>query len=372
MRKQPIRGNFAESEVEPSEERVLRLVIERLRQRLPDDWVAELELQPRRRVGPRSAEPDAVLTVRAPDGSNGSLLIEAKRRLDPKLVPIAVDQLARYRSEAGEGGMVVAAYLSRRTRELLTEAQLGYADATGNLRLTLDRPAVYIETQGADANPWAKPGDRPLRSLKGPTAGRILRALCDFRPPFGVEQLVALSGTSLGSVARVFALLDDEGLIEREPRGPVTAVKWVDLIRRWSDDYAFARTNTTYRFLEPRGATHLLTRIKEATWPYAITGSLAGAAVAPIATPALATLYVEDFALAAEMLRLRPAERGANVLLVEPFDRVVFERTWMADGLRYAALSQVAVDLLTGPGRSPAEGDALLRWMQEHEDAWRT
>ena len=54
--------------------------------------------------------------------------------------------------------MVVAAYLSRRTRELLTEAQLGYADATGNLRLTLDRPAVYIETQGADADPWAKPG----------------------------------------------------------------------------------------------------------------------------------------------------------------------------------------------------------------------
>ena len=37
-----------------------------------------------------------------------------------------------------------------------------------------------------------------------------------------------------------------------------------------------------------------------------------------------------------------------------------------------AALSQAAVDLLTGPGRGPAEADELIRWMREHEDAWRS
>jgi hypothetical protein len=38
---------------------------------------------------------------------------------------------------------------------------------------------------------------------------------------------------------------------------------------------------------------------------------------------------------------------------------VAFERTWERDGIRYAAMSHVAVDLLTSPGRGRAEGEAL-------------
>lgn len=36
------------------------------------------------------------------------------------------------------------------------------------------------------------------------------------------------------------------------------------------------------------------------------------------------------------------------------------------------ALSQCVVDLLTGTGREPAQADALMTWMAEHENAWRT
>jgi hypothetical protein len=371
MRKLVNRGKFALPEFEPSEEQTLRLVVDQIRRKLPLGWETDFQLQPWRSVDTRFGRPDAVLTTRAPDGSSARLLVEAKRRIDPKLVPAVADQLTRYRSPTDDGGLVTAAFLSRRTRELLADTRLSYADATGNILLRIDRPAVYIESQGADTDPWAKPGDRPLRSLKGPTAGRIVRALCDFRPPFTVERLVRLSDTSLGSVARVFALLDREGLIERKPHGPVTGVKWSDLIRRWAEDYAFARSNTTFRYLEPRGITNLLQNLRSSTWSYAITGSLAGAVVAPVTSPALASIYVKDVAWVAEALRLRPAERGVNVLLVDPFDSVVFERNWLREGLSYAAYSQAAVDLLTGPGRSPAEGEALLGWMQEHEDAWR-
>jgi hypothetical protein len=50
---------------------------------------------------------------------------------------------------------------------------------------------------------------------------------------------------------------------------------------------------------------------------------------------------------------------------------VVFERTWSEDRLTFAALSQVAADLLTSPGRGPSEGESLLRWMSEHFEGWR-
>ena len=50
---------------------------------------------------------------------------------------------------------------------------------------------------------------------------------------------------------------------------------------------------------------------------------------------------------------------------------MTFERTRQADGLRYVALSQAAVDLLSAPGQNPSEAVALLDWMESNEDAWR-
>jgi len=84
-------------------------------------------------------------------------------------------------------------------------------------------------------------------------------------------------------------------------------------------------------------------------------------------------VYVSSVGGAAYALGLRQAERGANVLLAEPFDQVVLTRYSRSEGdpLIYAAFSQVAADLLTSPGRGPEEAEALLTWMETHEDAWR-
>jgi hypothetical protein len=80
---------------------------------------------------------------------------------------------------------------------------------------------------------------------------------------------------------------------------------------------------------------------------------------------------VPDPDTAAVELDLRPVETGANVLLLEPFDSVVFERTRREDCRTLVAVTQCVADLLTGTGREPAEGEALLSWMAENEDAWR-
>jgi hypothetical protein len=82
-------------------------------------------------------------------------------------------------------------------------------------------------------------------------------------------------------------------------------------------------------------------------------------------------IYVRDPAGLANLLDLRPAEAGANVLLLEPLDPVVFDRESQREDLTCAAFSQVAADLLTSPGRGPAEGEELLRWMKENEREWR-
>ena len=61
---------------------------------------------------------------------------------------------------------------------------------------------------------------------------------------------------------------------------------------------------------------------------------------------------------------MRPAEDGANVGLISPFDPVVYERTSQKKGTTVVAASRIAADLLTSPGRGPNEAEALIRWMR--------
>jgi hypothetical protein len=47
------------------------------------------------------------------------------------------------------------------------------------------------------------------------------------------------------------------------------------------------------------------------------------------------------------------------------------EGTSTKSGITIAALSEVSADLSTSPGRIPNEGEALIEWMRDNEDAWR-
>ena len=166
--------------------------------------------------------------------------------------------------------------------------------------------------------------------------------------------------------------LSQEGLIERAPRGPITTVKWRRLLERWSEDYSFQRSNAVEAYLQPRGIPALLDELRASDeLRYALTGSLAAQRLAPWAPPRLAMLYVDDPAIVAERLGLRAVDAGANVLLAVGDYDVVFDRTVVADDVNFVAPSQTAVDLLTAPGRGPAEAQALLEWMRTHESDWR-
>lgn len=76
--------------------------------------------------------------------------------------------------------------------------------------------------------------------------------------------------------------------------------------------------------------------------------------------------------LCIERLDLQETDAGANAVLLEPLDPVVFDRTIERDGVRSVAPSHIAVDLLTGPGREPSQGERMLTWMETHEDVWRS
>ncbi len=350
-----------------SETQIVERFAEELRRRLPAGWSVR-----RARSQPRGLwRPDFVYDIGAAGGPTGRLAVEVKKRLFPRDV---VTQLLLWRSLDPQTAIVlVADYISPRTRRLLEEADLNFADTTGTLRLRLSEPVIVIDVQGTGQPPRHVPEGRELKSLRTPAAGRAVRGLCDFRPPYGVRQLASRAGLAPATVSRIFDFLDREALLERDgPRSPVTAVNWAGLLRRWTQDYRFETSNRIDRFIEPRTLPALFEKLRGYEGRYAVTGSFAASRWAPIAPPRLATIFVEDTERAGRELKLTPTETGINVLLAEPFDGVVFERTQLIDGVTYAAPSQAAADLLTGPGRAPQEAEALLTWMGKNERAWRS
>ena len=318
---------------------------------------------------------DAFVRVQAPDGQNAVLLVQAKRLLSTRDVPIALEPLrqaaSRWGSDVEAISVLAARYLPPATRERIAEAGASYIDATGNMLIAAEHPALFLADRGADRDPWRGPG-RPRGTLKGAPAARVVRALIDFTPPYTAPALAKRAGSSSGATYRVIEFLEEEGLLERQRYGPIHDVRWRKLLLRWSEDYGFAQSNTVQTFLEPRGLNALTDRLAAADdLDYVVTGSLAAERVAAYAPARLATVYVRDLSSAAEALGLRPTETGANVALATGKYDAVFDRADVVDGLRVAALSQVAVDLLTGPGRNPNEASALLDWMEANESRWR-
>ncbi|MGV9778739.1 hypothetical protein [Streptosporangium sp. NPDC003464] len=298
--------------------------------------------------------------------------MESKQVVERRDTATLLQQLDACTGEIPDShGVVVSRYLSPPVRKRLSDVGLSYADATGNVHLNVPRPGLYIADRGADHDPWRGPG-RPRGTLKGAPAAKVVRALLDHDRSWAIRQLVDFADVSTGSTYRVIDFLEGEGLATRNSSGAVVVPDWVALLRRWSEDYGFVRNSRVTRWIAPRGLSNLTQRASGSPIQYAVTGTLAAATWAPYAPARSAMIYAADAEQTAQLWDLRPADAGANVMLAEPETDVVFTRTVVdASGLTIAAPSQVAVDLMTGPGRSPSEAEELIEWMIRNESSWR-
>jgi hypothetical protein len=344
-------------------------------QMLPPSWT--VERSNRAEVAANSGEArslaDGAIDLRDPRGTYVTLAVEAKRSFDPR----AVEQLSGglssvIRSIASNIPILaVSPWMSARSRELLAKDGINFIDLTGNARIKLENPALYISAVGAARNP--QPVPRGQARVRGPKAARLIRLLIDVRPPYGVSEIAAVTGLTQGYVSRLLDALDQDALVERTRRGRVHDADMPGLLRRWAESYDVLKSNDASTFLAPRGASDALSQLGELSGLplLAVTGSFAAVRLAPVAAPALLIAYCNEIEALAKTLGLLPADEGANVVLLRAFDPVVWERGTEDAGLRYVAPSQAAVDCLTGTGRMPAEGEALIAWMAENEPRWR-
>jgi len=368
----------------PTTETELRdLILRRLTDSIPWKW--EIEKTGRSGMTPGSVVArdfgvDAWLNMRS-GKATARIAMEVRLRFEPRdverleqfssmvLAPEQANDRVADAARPADGCLLAAPFLGRRAQELLERAGWNYADATGNVRIALDMPPLFVKLDGESKDPFRE--TRPLRSLKGPVAGRLVRTLVDFKPPCGIRELAQRSRTSPAMASRVVAMLERDAIVTRNGRGPVTDVDWKALIERWCDEYSFIRSNRPSRYLALRGRKPLLKRLQETKLEYAVTGTLVAERRRTVAPSVATYIYTSDVPALAGALDVIEAGSAADVILVEPFDPIVFEGTWAEEGIRYVALSQAVADLFTSGDRNPQVGMALISWMQENESAWR-
>ena len=351
----------------PTATQVARHVECALAERIPPGW----SLYARTEAPAGCYRVDLLAEITSPAGATAVLAVEIKRTLEPREVLQAVEKISAITADALPRAVpiVAASYLSPRVRTLLRNRGVGYIDTTGNVRIEASRPGLFISTDGVDRDPW--PRDHKLQSLRGRGAARAVRAIVDTIPPYGVRELAQSTSVSAPTLSRVLDLLEREAIVTRV-RGAVSAVDWQGAIRRWTEDYDQTESNMSTMALEPRGLTALEKKLRTTKLRYVATGAFAAQRFDPIAPARQAAIYVTDAIEFIDHLDLRETEAGANVVILEPLDPVVFDRAVNRDGLRCVAPSQLAADLLTGPGREPSQGEHLLKWMENNEHVWRS
>lgn len=307
----------------------------------------------------RPSEVGEWIVIRNPNKRTVTCLVLARQRVESRDLGSIAASAARTPNPA----LLVSSYLSPVVRERLRGFGIGHWDLAGNAQIGLGDIDLCIEQDGT-----ATPGssDRAARSLCGEMAGRVTRALIDFPPPYALAILAQKASVETSCASRVVAFLTETGLLHRKPRGKIESVDWLEVLRRWSLDAPMQSRGQASPQSCPRGVPDFLARLGSSGYLHALTGEIAFARLAALGVPDTAVVYVDDPQDAVAQFRLHPAGDEANVILVKPNDRSVFQRSTESAGLRYVSPSLMAADL----GASDAFESVLL-WMAKHESSWR-
>ncbi|RSM83086.1 hypothetical protein DL991_03925 [Amycolatopsis sp. WAC 01375] len=326
------------------------------------------------------------MTIAPPDASPYTeLLITARQSVTPREVETQLGAIRNIlaHTRASPTMLVVSPWISARAQQDLRDRRIGYIDLTGNVFLSVTYPAIHLQLQGASRSPRANLGTATGTkrvTLAGEKAGRIVRFLADFRPPYKAKDIANATQVDLGWVSRLLGALDDQRLIERTNR-TITDVDWADLLHARAMTTKLLNDNNYVGMIAPAGTKSVLRELT--TFPHPphgnpqvlVTGPYAARAVAPIATGGQLMLYVDNspgsIDFVADELGLLPVDHGAEVLLLRARDAVIFDRYRTVTGIPHVALSQLVIDSLSGPGRMPAEAEAVLDLMRATEETWR-
>ena len=310
--------------------------------------------------------PDAILRV-----GNRTFHLEVKYRA--RVGAAEAWEMVRLDEQLAAARKLVFLALAERTtedaRRILEEHGIAYVDAVGNAHIDLPGTYVHVERPKTKREPRDTTG-RPRLAGKAGVAAQAL--LLDPAREWRVTDLAETANISLGQAYAVLDRLEDLRIVEARGGQRAKARHLVDpaaLLDTWAEenrDHGVHRLSVY--FLPPGGRDPTVAaarRLRTHKIDYALTGVAAAARLAPFLTtiPAMAVWIDEAQPLQeiAEMLKAEPADRGANLVLMQAKDNAPLAFAHERDNIWFANIFRIYHDARRDPKRGREQAEHLRR-----------
>lgn len=302
--------------------------------------------------------------------------VEALRVAYPRDVQEAVWKLSEYKLAWKHPQdlilMVAAESLSPGAREQLRKRGIGYFERNGNLRLSWRNWLINIE------RPDLPRARKETTSLFTESREMVVHALLVNRNKWiAGNELAEMSGTSPYTSSIVLQELERREWCKSTGTGPTLRrrlTKPKELLEAWATVWTKRKEKRTrwYAFTERPNLLleHLTYRIDKAgvSFDWAFTGAAAANIYAPLLTSVDTAEIIVPPGHAEELARaigLKPAEKGANVTVVERDGASLLFRDSFPDYPSYFASPFIFyLDLLDGRGRNKELAQHVLEKLE--------
>ncbi len=289
----------------PEEKTLIERAVSWLQSNLPSSWKADTSSQTISSFGGSqlSQVVDNLIVVTAPQGGSAIFLVEAKSTFAPRDAERFLSGMARQLRILNPNYpiLVVTPWLSKRTQEVLAKDGINFLDLTGNVRIALNSPSIFIIHTGAPETRSRHSAHRRGSRGQRPVAWR---GSSSTSPPHRRQSNLEGHRSRARLVSRLLQSLDEDALIQphrkveshpstfhsgspgdgRRPTTSLSPIKRLPLSLLKVQRRFFA-VSTVVCLLTPRRS--------------AVTGSFSAVRFAPVAAPSLLVLYCSEPSLAA-------------------------------------------------------------------------
>lgn len=306
--------------------------------------------------------PDAVLRV-----GDQTYVLEVKyqRRIGAADAWEIVRQLRDYAADGTAVFLGIADRTTEEARRILTENDVAYIDAIGNAHFDLPGAFVHVERLQPKHEPRGTTGKPKLAGKAGIAAQALL---LEPDREWRVTDLAKRADISVGQAHAVLDRLEDLHIVEAQGTGRVAARRVVNptaLLDTWVEENRDrgVRRLGVY-LLPPRDGDPAATaaqRLGQHKIEHALTGVAAAAELAPfLTTVPVATFWIDNaqpLEDVAEILQADPADRGANIVLMQANDNTPLVFVEERNDLRLANPFRIYHDARRDPKRGAEQAE---------------
>ncbi len=284
------------------------------------------------------------------------LVVEMKSMPRAASVGAAIRQVKAYAAARGRHAVPVIAtsFMGEAGKRLCADAGVSWFDLSGNAHIVAPGLRILIEGK---PNKFVRRG-RPSSAF-APKSARIARhLLIEPRRWFRQQELAREVGLDDGFTSKIVRRLEQDALIERDKAGAIRVRDPDLMLDAWAEVYAFEKHLIRRGHVTARSSEELLRRLgtalRNSDLRHAATGLAAGLAEARFAGFRLVTFFIatQPDAEVLKDMGFREEPKGANVWLVVPDDRGVFDGANEIGGVSCVHPVQSYLDLLGHPERA--------------------